>query len=627
MKRFLSILLIAAGVFGLFTDILNVRDAFACKSYWEKKSDKSKADLNMLAAGLKKMKKDKKTYLKGVKTVAKSRKTLARSEATYYAATGKLRKAKKQLNTGKKDYKRLVSFIKSISKLRTTYTKTWKTGYDTIHSGWSSITERLAKDAPDTELGGIYVVDALASCADYIRDDTAKASFVNAVKAIDYYVPAGKSKKQIRGAQEYKDFAANCTTAASAVDDLTIEMKKIKSAQTKIASFKTDEELEEALKNNPELYNATIGLVSLDTGVVDPKGVVDDAIEGDMMALEEVKMCATEPVIKDEVKSSIKNFMWLKAYVTEDMKKRAVTINANVDKLVKVQDQLAQGVADIADTVLRNKTYKKGIVKALGKDAVPFLEKYRKMPNPLSSSKASLYEFAYQMETNPGIIKLLAKAQTYMNKERTNALKAYKTATTKYKKSLTSYKKTPAKLKTARKKLAAAEAKLTKYEKGEKQSETALQDLMATEGEGGVKSIADRVGDAGFDDKNGRLDPGKGLEAVSAGEDYLNEVGAMVTKELTNRFLSTAVGVIAAGLALLAGLLSLLRSNRGGAVIACFSAITGAAAAVYGNEAGTVFSEIAGSNVGALPWIAAAVIAGVSLAFAAMHFAAKIEEK
>lgn len=619
MKRFLSILLIAAAVFGVYADILNVKDAFACKSYWEEKSDKAEADLNMLAAGLKTLKKDKKTYLKGVKTVAKSRKALARSEATYNAASGKLSKAKKQLKTGKKEYKKLVDFIKSISTLRTTYAKTWKSPYDALCKERASIVSLLKAPAPDISPSGDTVRGVIYGYRKFITPETDKKAFEDAVKAL--------YSKDL-SAVGFKDYASYCNTVADAIDKLIKEQEAVQASAGSLAACKTDDELADALKNSPELYNAAIGLVSLDiVAEDDPKAVVDGAANGSELDLETVKFCATEPMIKEELTTSVKNLKWLKHYVTDKMRTHAGNINAKVDNLLAVQDQVAVGVSNVCKTIYKNKEYKKGVKKLMGKNATQFLEEYRKNPNILSTSQATFPMFEEQMDKNPGIAAILEKAQTYLNKERTKALTAYKKANTKYKRSLTTYKKTPAKLESARKKLATAEAKLTKYEDGEKAARKGLKDLMASEGEGGVESVADRVGDAGFDDKSGKLDPGKGLDAVSAGEDYLNEVGDMVTKELTNRFIATALGVIAAALALLAGLLSLLRSNRGGAVISCFAAITGAAAAVYGNDAGTVFSEIAGSEVGALPWIGAAVIAGVSLAFAAMHFAAKIEEK
>lgn len=619
MKRFLSILLIAAAVFGIYADIMNVKDALACKSYWEEKSDKSEADLNMLAAGLKNLKKNKKTYLKGVKTVAKSRKSLAKSEATYNAAAGKLSKAKKDLNKGKKDYKKLVAFIKSISDLRTKYTKTWKATYDALCKERSSIVTLLKAPAPEVSPSGGTIRAVIYGYRKFITSEEEKKAFMNAVEKI--------YDKDL-SAKGFKDYASYCNTVADTIDKLIKEQEEIQASAAALAAYSDDEELANALKTSPDLYNAAIGLMRFDiVSEDDPKAVVDGAANGSELDLETVKFCANEPMIKEELSTSIKNLKWLKAYVTDKMRTHANNINAKVDNLLAVQDQIAGGISEMCTTIYKNKTYKKGIKKLMGKQALPFLEEYKKSPNILSTSQASFPVFEEQMDKNPGIATILEKAQTYLTKERSAALKAYSTANSKYKRSLNTYKKTPAKLESARKKLATAEAKLTKYEDGEKTARKGLKGLMATEAEGGVESVADRVGDEGFNDKNGKLDPGKGLDAVSAGEDYLNEVGAMVTKELTGRFIATALGAIAAALALLAGLLSLLRSNRGGAVISCFGAIAGAAAAVYGNEAGMVFSELAGSDIGTLPWIAAATIAGVSLAFAAMHFAAKIEEK
>ena len=86
------------------------------------------------------------------------------------------------------------------------------------------------------------------------------------------------------------------------------------------------------------------------------------------------------------------------------------------------------------------------------------------------------------------------------------------------------------------------------------------------------------------------------------------------------------MGLISAVLALLAALLSLFRSNRGAAIIACISAVMAAGAAALGSGTSSVYSELAGSHVGNAPWMAAAIIAGVAMVFSVTHFAAKVED-
>ena len=81
MKRFLSILLIAASLICLYGDYVNITDIFACKTYWEETTSKSEDELNALGAGLTKLKRNRKAYNKAVKQLARGRKSLKTAEA------------------------------------------------------------------------------------------------------------------------------------------------------------------------------------------------------------------------------------------------------------------------------------------------------------------------------------------------------------------------------------------------------------------------------------------------------------------------------------------------------------------------------------------------------------------
>ena len=231
------------------------------------------------------------------------------------------------------------------------------------------------------------------------------------------------------------------------------------------------------------------------------------------------------------------------------------------------------------------------------------------------------------MEKNPGLEKSLEAMQKYLTTQKTAASKKVSTAKTKYKNGLKSYNATPKKLETARKKLDNIKKKLAQFESSEKELEKGLNALADTEAEGGLKSIKERLGGkVTFTDKKGHIDIDKGFDAVHAGEDYLNEQGDLIKKEITGRIIATIIGAISAVLALLAALLSLFRSNRGAAIIACISAVMAAGAAVVGSETSDVYSRLAGSQVGNAPWMAAAIIAGVAMVFSVTHFAAKVED-
>ena len=180
------------------------------------------------------------------------------------------------------------------------------------------------------------------------------------------------------------------------------------------------------------------------------------------------------------------------------------------------------------------------------------------------------------------------------------------------------------KLMDGRKELAAGKDKLAEYEDGEQQVRDGLATLMGTEPNGGLESILDRrSGDDDFDNGDEHLDLDEGLDAVDVGRGYQADSGELITKEITNRAIGTAAGLGAAALAVLAAILSFLKKNKGAGVLAILSAAAGGAGIAAGTSAGMEFSSIAGSAVGATPWVAFGILAGVAAVHAIAHFASK----
>jgi hypothetical protein len=89
------------------------------------------------------------------------------------------------------------------------------------------------------------------------------------------------------------------------------------------------------------------------------------------------------------------------------------------------------------------------------------------------------------------------------------------------------------------------------------------------------------------------------------------------------RAVGTGALLGAGALAVIAAILSFLKKNKGAGVCAILAAAAGAAGIAYGTSAGMEFSNIAGSTVGSLPWVAAGVLAAVAAVHAIAHFASK----
>ena len=150
-----------------------------------------------------------------------------------------------------------------------------------------------------------------------------------------------------------------------------------------------------------------------------------------------------------------------------------------------------------------------------------------------------------------------------------------------------------------------------------------LATLTGTEADLSLKSILDRLnGDDDFDNGDNHLDIDEGLAAVEVGRGYQAEDGDLITAEIMSRAVGTGALLGAGALAVLAAILSFLKKNKAAGVFAVLAAAAGAFGAFYGTQAGTYFSSIAGSTVGATGWVAAGILGAVALVHAIAHFTA-----
>ena len=167
-------------------------------------------------------------------------------------------------------------------------------------------------------------------------------------------------------------------------------------------------------------------------------------------------------------------------------------------------------------------------------------------------------------------------------------------------------------------------AQLAQYEDGEQQVRDGLATLTDTEADLDLESSADRLnGDTDFDNGDNHLDIDEGLAAVDVGRGYQAEDGVLITDEIMARAVGTGALLGAGALAILAAILSFLKKNKAAGVFALLAAAAGAFGAFYGTQAGTYFSSIAGSTVGATGWVAAGILGAVALVHSIVHFTAK----
>ena len=117
----------------------------------------------------------------------------------------------------------------------------------------------------------------------------------------------------------------------------------------------------------------------------------------------------------------------------------------------------------------------------------------------------------------------------------------------------------------------------------------------------------------------------EGLAAVDVGRGYQADDGVLITDEIMARAVGTGALIGAGALAIIAAILSFLKKNKGAGVFAILAAAAGAFGAYYGTNAGTYFSDIAGSTAGNAAWMAAGILGAIALVHAIVHFTAKKE--
>ena len=751
MKKGLSVLLIAAALFGFYGGAVNLNDVLACKDYWEEEGEKSTADMNKLEDGLNQLKDNEQAYLDGLDAVAEGEEalaqgeqdyadgqaTLAKGEADYAAAPGKLADARKQiaagedaLDEGQDSIDGLTKLINGIKKILTGYSKEWRPGYEKLKDGRNQLYKGSKGSKADLTALAVFLAPS------------SQSAYVGAVNDV-----AADDEKQT--AKDYKDFIKSTNTMAKSLPEIQKNVAALTSEALRLYGKLS------AIDNNADFAQAVAAEASAlhKFDPLIPANLKDTYVNGIDNTVEKVKQMpsvikenviaqmnsddvktlitskVTEQMGSAEVKQQIADLMAkglseeeatekvkesvkesVKAAVQEDVtnqvtkkvidatnadpentanrqklvmalgmlyngaegvkglkevnesvngdgsaikntllpglkKFNAAATDKAIDKLTSGQDTIADGVRTVASAVLGNSTLKNGVKDAFGADALALLRTYASSPNTLSSKLADYAKFEAQMDKTPGIKAFLEKANKLLRKTKAEGLKTLNAGKKKlasgkaqYAKGLADYKAAPAKLAAGRaqlaeglqklmdgrKELAAGKEKLAEYEDGEQQVRDGLATLMGTEANGGLDSILDRrSGDDDFDNGDEHLDLDEGLDAVDVGRGYQADSGELITKEITNRAIGTAAGLGAGALAVLAAILSFLKKNKGSGVCALLSAAAGGAGIAAGTSAGTEFSSIAGSAVGATPWIAFGILAGVALIHAIAHFATK----
>lgn len=586
MKKGLSVLLIAAALFGFYGGATSLNDVLASKDYWEEVGEKSTADMNKLEDGLNQLKDNEKAYLDGQEQLAdgekqladaevqleEGRATLAKGYADYAAAPAKLRAGEaavadgvKELNAGRQTldngYATLSKIQNKVSELDAGYTL-YKGLYDKASQ---------AEVFPKLLVNGSLNKDQIDKVIAKTKKDTADTLIANCT-ALGVPYPGKADGSDV--VEAMGKIISMLEDAVSGIEKQYPDISKAPPAvQQKYYTYKGALD-GDGTAENPGLINSKAALVNGIETLESLKGLVDARTEMTNEIMPFLADLAKNPEIIEELGG---------ATVLNEIKAGLTGTDAQFQGTVELILKKAKALIESkkAELAQGEKTYQAGLAK-------------------LAAGRRELAQGYADYAAAPG---KLADGE----KQLADGEKQYADG---------------------KKQLEDGKKKLAEYEDGEQQVRDGLATLMATEADPGLKSILDRRnGDDKFDDANGHLQLDEGLEAVEVGRGYQAESGDLITKEVTNRAVGTAAGLGAAALAVLAAILSFLKKNKGAAVSAVLAAVAGGIGAGVGLSAGEYYSDIAGSTIGNTPFIAAAVIAVVAAVFAIVHFTAKPEAK
>ena len=454
MKKALSVLLVAAALFGFYGSAVTVNDLLACKDYWEEAGEKSTADMNKLEDGLNQLKDNEQAYLDGQDQLAEGEKTLADGEDQYAQGLKSYKSAPAKLAEGREGLAKLRAAIKGINDLKAAsgYQK-WKEGYHALHENRQKLVAGL--DAQATEVATVKQV-LLGSVAPQLGES--QQAFTDAVNALT---------DDGQFAKDYKAFANNGRVVAAGVSGLIDQLTALSGACDTIKSAYGSGDaqglatLQGYLKQSSDLQTAAVKLIVMATAS-SPSPVTPEAAQNMVIGaataedptsqsaatyLGTIYNCAAGA--QGAVDGNITSLSALKAAFTDNLVLYADGVDQNIDTLDKGQNEtIADGVKALVSGILGDKTMKNKLIKKVGKAKVNSMKKYGTKNSPLyAKNGCDFAEFEKRMDTSPDVMTFLTKALPIVKARLAAGQKEYAAG-------LKDYKEAPGKLADAEQQLA-----------------------------------------------------------------------------------------------------------------------------------------------------------------------------
>ena len=672
MKKGLSVLLIAAALFGFYGGAVNVQDVLAAKDYWEKKSEQTTADLNKLEDGLKTLDENKETYLDALDKIAEGEQTLAEGEEELAngeakladarkkiaAGEAKLAKGYKDLAKGKKDLKEAMASRAALKNVRKKIEDVEK-AYAPWLNNFNRLTKSIVDDPKNPSKGVLYDAGATAVGLRQLSDgiegiktmaENGKNEAQNGIDAIEE-AASGYYKAHHEGAEPNAEELQEAIDAIGKRDDYNKAKAALENAENMLTMYYY---LNEKGYSN-SLTSAADDLDAIRMAAAGAEYQATALRKSDLISKAKTAESIANEILSDPMVNEYAgklgsliggaNMVKGLAQAAQNSKK---DYDSNYDELVPSKaTKIGKAVAAASKAILSNTDIAAKLTGAQKEALKPFMS---------SSSITGLpnVELLYgtmtlgQDKKDDGQNSLLDSFRTISGaaangvglynegiSDGEDKLEAGKAKLAKgerdladgkalYAQGLKDYEEAPQKLADGRKELAAGKEKLAEYEDGEQQVRDGLATLMESQRYADLETILERRnGDDNFDAADKSLDIPDGLNAVGTGREYQSATGEIITAELGGRILGSGLELGAAAIAVLAAVLSLLKKFKGAAVSAVAAAAMGVSGIIAANNAGMEMSTIAGSNMGATPVLAAGILAALAAVFSVVHFTAK----
>ncbi len=570
MKRLagiLSVLLILSACFGVYKSVAGIKDIASSKDYWEQQAVQAKDNLTKLDDGIALLGENEQAYIDGVNKVAEGEKALAKGKAA-------LSSGKKQLANGKK------AFAEGKKKLTA--------GRAEVAAGEKKLAKaKVLLENGKKQLDEIEESGLQQGIADF---DTDLATWSQGYTAL----MSEKSKIAKKAAQGAFDEAAAQFPGGDQVVAVlrtpSTPPTKYKASVEKMINIMSEVEITKETEENKSILQEWLE-------------EFQNLVYGKTLLADSAQQISSKIAANDTLRESIRKAGGARAMVF--LESLAYDLDPGIGK--KIISYIKQ--ADIEDVAKAN--------------FMSYIENANQMLQTLSAGiDQKKAEYQQGLKDYAAGQKKLAAGKAQLEKGE-KVFTASKTPLAKGEKDVTAGE---VKVADGEAQLAEGKAQLARYEDGEAQLIYGLKIALALEGYTGVDSIKARLGNnfSFMKANNKNVNLTAAGDVVKAGRDMLSDTELKLTDELTPKFYGNIAVIIASALALIGGLLGLMRKYVAAGIAGGLAAASAGIGAAFFAKAGTEMAEIAGSSLlGTSLYIGAFTLLAVGVVHAIINLAAK----